>query len=199
VQVAWYRFWATSVVGGRYLSIVLLIGLTGGIGMARSPPRGAPSPRSPRSSPAPTLRHEPQQRVRPNLTKDLSHLPGVERVEAAIGLTAFSLGQTGAPIIGPPCLSGEVSTLGNINGEYFDQDRVTVTQGRMADPKRADEFVATALAEQLLGLGDPTSVPRRQCNRAAQRRKLAGSVGVPRCSSSIASRYSARCASAQAH
>jgi len=181
VQVAWYRFWATfGRRWGGYLSIVLLIGLTGGIGMG-----SIAAARRTQSSFSTFLASTNPSDMNlnsacgPNLTKDLSHLPGVERVEAAIGLTAFSLGQTGAPIIGPPCLSGEVSTLGNINGEYFDQDRVTVTQGRMADPKRADEFVATALAEQLLGLGDPTSVPRRQCNRAAQRRKLAGSVGVP--------------------
>ncbi|MGO9299371.1 MAG: FtsX-like permease family protein [Acidimicrobiales bacterium] len=96
----------------------------------------------------------------PNLTKDLERLPGVQRVEAASeSLTAFPLGLTGAPIIGPAFLSGEVSTIGSVNGEFFDQDRVTVTAGRMADPSRADEFVATAQAESLLRLHVGEAVP----------------------------------------
>jgi hypothetical protein len=153
VQVAWYRFWATfSRRWGGYLSIVLLIGLAGGIGMG-----SLAAARRTQSSFSTFLASTNPSDMNlngvygPNLTKELAHLPSVERVEAAMGLTAFPLGRTGAPIIDPAFLSGEASTLGSINGEYFDQDRDTVTQGRMADPRRADEFVTTAQAEQLLG------------------------------------------------
>ena len=34
---------------------------------------------------------------------------------------------------------------------YYTQDRVTVAEGRMADPKRADEMVATAQAARIAG------------------------------------------------
>ncbi len=88
----------------------------------------------------------------PNLTGDLARLAGVEAVEAAnVGLTVFQLAPSGAPIITRDALLGESQPVGSINGEYFDQDRVTVTQGRMADPARENEFVATAEMERLHG------------------------------------------------
>jgi hypothetical protein len=44
-----------------------------------------------------------------------------------------------------------VSGIGSVDDMYFDQDRVTVSQGRMADPRSDSEFVATAEAAHLLG------------------------------------------------
>jgi hypothetical protein len=154
MRVAWYRFTATfGRSWGGYLSIVLLVGLTGGIAMG-----SIAAARRTQSSYATFLASTNPSDLSlngifgPNLTKDLEQLPGVQRVEAAASsLTALPLGRTGAPIIGPAVLSGEVATIGSINGEYFDQDRVAVTAGRMADTNRADEFVATAEAERLLG------------------------------------------------
>jgi hypothetical protein len=35
---------------------------------------------------------------------------------------------------------------------FFDQDRVSVLQGRMADPRSSDQAVVTEKAAQLLGL-----------------------------------------------
>jgi hypothetical protein len=42
--------------------------------------------------------------------------------------------------------------LGSVDGLYFNQDRVTVVDGRMANPKRADQAVLTAQAARLLGV-----------------------------------------------
>jgi hypothetical protein len=87
-----------------------------------------------------------------NLTAKLARLPGVERVEAALlSLNAFPLSKTGAPIIPPAFRYSQAIPVGSIDGEYFDQDRVTVTAGQLANPDRADEFVATAPAARLLG------------------------------------------------
>ncbi|MGB9112374.1 MAG: FtsX-like permease family protein [Acidimicrobiales bacterium] len=154
MRIAWYLFTATfRRRWGGYLSIVLLIGLIGGIAIGSV----AAARRTQASYSTFLATTKPSDMslssvFAPNLTKDLERLPGVERVEAASSsLTAFPLSRTGAPIIGPASLSGELSTIGSINGEYFDQDRVTVTAGRMADARRADEFVATAEAERLLG------------------------------------------------
>ena len=41
---------------------------------------------------------------------------------------------------------------GSVDGLYFNQDRVTVVQGRMADPKRANEVMMTVGAADSLGL-----------------------------------------------
>jgi len=58
--------------------------------------------------------------------------------------------RTGAPVFSA-YLYGAAAQVGSLNGEYFSQDRVAVTAGRMADPRRAGEFVATAHAARLLG------------------------------------------------
>ena len=162
MRVAWFRFIVTFRRSwSGYLSIVLLIGLIGGVAMGSI----AADRRTQGSFTTFLASTNPSDMsltsvFTPNLTKDLERLHGVQRVEAANeNLTAFPLGRTGAPIIGPAFLSGEVSTIGSINGEYFDQDRVTVTAGRMADPSRADEFVATAQAESLLRLHVGEVVP----------------------------------------
>jgi hypothetical protein len=154
LRIAWYRFVATFRRSwGGCLSIVLLVGLTGGIGMGSI----AAARRTQASYSTFLATTKPSDMslngvFAPNLTKNLERLPGVQRVEAvSSSLTAFPLGRTGAPTFGPASISGEVATIGSINGEYFDQDRVTATAGRMADPNRADEFVATAEAERLLG------------------------------------------------
>jgi hypothetical protein len=57
----------------------------------------------------------------------------------------------GNPNLPPALQDNAVGTIGSVNDMYFDQDRVTVTEGRMADPRSASEFVATADAEKLLG------------------------------------------------
>lgn len=154
MRIVWYRFTATFRRSwGGYLSIVLLVGLIGGIAMGSI----AAARRTQASYSTFLATTKPADMsltgvFAPNLTSDLERLPGVQRVEAAsTSLTVFPLSRTGAPIIGPAFLSGKVGTIGSINGEYFHQDSVTVTAGRMADPNRADEFVATAEAERLLG------------------------------------------------
>ena len=152
MRVAWYRF--TATLGrrrGGYLTIVLLIGLVGGIATASV----AAARRTQASFATFLASTRPSDMslttIGPDLTKDLERLPGVRRVESAsLFVDVFPLRRTGAPVFSP-YLSGKAETVGSVDGEYFDQDRVAVTAGRMADPKRADEFVATALAERLLG------------------------------------------------
>ena len=154
VRVAWYQFRATlGRRWGGYFSVVLLIALTGGIGLGSI----AAARRTQSSFSAFLASTNPSDLsliglYGPNLTTDLERIPGVEHVEVASNsLTAFPLKVNGTPNIVPAYYAGEVSALGSVDGEYFDQDRVTAVQGRVADPKRVDEFVATAEAERLLG------------------------------------------------
>jgi hypothetical protein len=151
--VAWYRF--TSTFGhrlGGYLAIVALIGLTGGVAMA-----SLAAARRTQSSFAVFLSSTRPSDLSlsafaPDLTGKLERLPGVQAVESANeSVNAFPVGPTGAAIFPPAYRSGEAAPVGSIDGEYFDQDRAVVTAGRMANPRAADEFVATAQAARLLG------------------------------------------------
>ena len=153
MRVGWYRFTATfGRRWGGYLTLVLLIGLIGGIALG-----SVAAARRTQSSYATFLASTRPSDLSltvqgPNLTGKLAHLPGVQRAEAALySLNAFPLTRTGAPIIPAAFRYGEAFPVGSIDGEYFGQDRVTVTVGRMARPDRADEFVATAQAAHLLG------------------------------------------------
>jgi len=180
VRVAWYRFRATFARSwGGYLSIVLLIALAGGIGLGSI----AASRRTQASFSVFLSSTNPSDLsvtglFGPNITEDLAKLPGVGRVEAAnLSLTNFPMSRTGAPIISQAALSGTLGTIGSIDGEYFDQDRVAVTQGRLADPKRSDEFVATTGAEHVTHwhVGDVIPMgfyrsPRANCPTSAPRR-----------------------------
>jgi hypothetical protein len=153
LQVAWYRFTATfGRRWGGYLSIVLLIGLTGGTAMG-----SIAAARRTQSSFATFLASTNPSDMNlanvsaPVLTNDLERLPGVQQARSALYINAFPLARTGAAIIPPSYVDDEVTALGSLDGEYFDQDRVTVTRGRMAGLDAANEFVATTQAAQLLG------------------------------------------------
>ena len=82
-------------------------------------------------------------------TQAIGRLPGVRHVEAAIPILAAPLGPDGAPRLAS---INEIQPVASVDGLFFDQDRVAVVAGRMADPDRPDEVVMTASAAHLLGL-----------------------------------------------
>jgi hypothetical protein len=151
-HVVSYRFarylrkgWAT------YLAVVLVIGGVGGAALG-----SLVIARETQTSYATLLnRSNPAQLnvtiFAPDLVSRLSSLPGVAHVEGSLySMAAFPLNAKGVAHIPPGLDSGDVTPLGSIGGEYFNQDRVSVVAGRMANPKRANEFVATAAAEKLM-------------------------------------------------
>ena len=149
LRVAWYRFRFTF--GGRwggYLTIVLVVGLLGGlamgvVGAARRTQSSFPTYLA---STNPSNLSVSTGTVAESL---LAHLPDVRRVEGADVLNELPLGPNGAPKVGPS--TNEVFTVGS-EGLFFNEDRVTAIEGRMADPNRANEAVVTSEAAQLLGL-----------------------------------------------
>jgi hypothetical protein len=165
-RIAWYRYRATFARQlSSYLTVVLLIGLIGGIGMAAL----AGARRTQSSYPQFLASTNPSDLTMfvysgtsqfpgqtLSLTKTISHLAGVERVVTAIGPEMVPLAANGAPRLS--ILSNVVIT-GSLDGMTLTQDRLAVVEGRLANPRRADEFVMTASAARILGVRVGQMVP----------------------------------------
>ena len=152
-RVAWFRLTRSRDGGiGSLVIFALLVGTIGGLGMAAM--AGA---RATENSYATLLARSNPSAIAlefggPVSTSLLANLPGVRHVEANDqSFAAFPLNKSNVPVITKGIASGAVNPVASLDGEYFNQDRVSVTDGRMAKPRSADEFVTTALAERLMG------------------------------------------------
>ena len=149
--VAWYRFrctWGERWPG--YLALVLLLGLLGGLAMGSM----AAARRTQAAFPAYLASTNPSDLTvltglygvadskgyDPAVIAKIAALPGVRRVSSYEGLNVAVLGsgQNQQEEAGSQGLNG------SLNGEYFKTDRVTVVQGRMADPGKTNEAVIDA-------------------------------------------------------
>ena len=131
---------------GAYLSIVLLIGLVGGLSMGAL----AAARRTESSFPtflastnpsnlslgtalwSPALGYTTGYNGR--LVATIARLPHVRRAESYAGIDSVPIGSNGQPTAAAEKANMDVE--GSVDGLYFNQDRVTVVQGRMADPTR---------------------------------------------------------------
>ena len=87
------------------------------------------------------------------LVAKIAGLPHVGQVESVSGIDILPLRHNGAPLNAPNF--GQPSAgngSGSVNGLYLDQDKVTVTQGRMADPRRTNELMLSAQGATALGV-----------------------------------------------
>lgn len=165
LRVARYRFRVTlGHRWGSYLAVALLVGLVGGVAMASiAAARRTQSSFSvflastnPSDLSVPTFGASASGSYSASLTTEIARLRGVKHVEAWISVNAVPLRRDGVPILGH---LAQIYSAASVDGLYFNQDRVAVIQGRMADPRRPDEFVMTAEAARLLGLHVGESVP----------------------------------------
>ncbi len=157
LRVAWYRFRTTfGRRWGSYLSMVVLIGLIGGIAMASI----AAGRRTQSSYPTFLASTNPSDMTMtvynsrtggpgPALTAKIIRLADVKRVETIVAPTVAPLAPNGAPRLNT---LAEVDIGGSLDGMFFNQDRLTVVEGRRENPSRADEVMMTARAAQLLGV-----------------------------------------------
>ena len=148
---AWYRFRATfSRRRGGYLALVLFVGLVGGLAMgaiatARRTQSSYPAflaSTNPSDLSLGTGNYDPDHGAPtgydPVIVDAIRRLPHVKHVESFAELDAYPLNPDGSWI------NLSVPVLGSVDGLYFDQDRITVTKGRMANPERTDEIVMSA-------------------------------------------------------
>ena len=149
MRVVAYRLRTTlgRRVGGL-LAIVVLVGLTGGIALGSI----AGARRTQSSYPTFLASTHPSTMTvsafsgtgggSVSLTSRIAKLPRVRHVDQLdVVLGIAPLTRHGAP---NPGEIANVFFLGSTDGELTAQDGITATQGRLADPARADEVVVTA-------------------------------------------------------
>jgi hypothetical protein len=158
-RVVWYRNRTTFArQWGTYLSLIVLIGLIGGIAMgsiaaARRTQAAYPAFLAATNASDLTMstygvtNDSSASSYSPKLTGNIARLSEVKRVESWVGVQVVPLEPSGAPNLNFP-----LNSVGSVDGLYFDEDRATPVAGRMANPNRADEFVTTALGARDLGL-----------------------------------------------
>jgi FtsX-like permease family/MacB-like periplasmic core domain len=165
VRLARYRFGATfRRRWPGYLSLALLIGLVGGLsigsiaGARRTDSSFSVYWKSTNPSDLlgatgilnPALPLTPYDGA---LVSKIAHLPHVKKVETQSGINILPLTPDGAPEQNVPEFSpGPGNGYGSVDGLYFDQDKVTVLAGRMADPAAPDQFMLTAAQAQSMEL-----------------------------------------------
>jgi hypothetical protein len=175
LAVGWYRFRATlrSRWAG-YVSVAVLVGLLGGLAMG-----AVAAGRRTQSAFATYLASTNSSELRmatgaynpavgsdvgygPAFIKAIAHLPHVTHVESSALLDiVLYLGPHGAPGPNIPPAAGDpdnLNSIGSIDGLYFDEDRVTVTQGRIPDPTRADEALVQASQTDGVPVGQVFSI-----------------------------------------
>ena len=158
---AWYRLRSTMRSELSYfLSVILLVGAVGGLALG-----AIEAARSTESSFADFVAssHVPQLFVfdgvinpgigldsayNPALLRTLSHLPDVERVESTVELNMGPLTARGAAVAESALSPTAEASVGGLD---FTEDPVTIIDGRMVDPHKADEVVIDAASAKALG------------------------------------------------
>jgi hypothetical protein len=172
LTVAWYRFRVTfRRRWPHYLAIVLLIGLVGGpaLGAIAAARRTQSSfsiflaNTNPSDLNVGTALYEPPIGITKgyngSLIHAIAHLPDVKRAESYALVYALPLGANGRPTPAARKASLNLNVLGSVNGLYFNEDRVTVIHGRMADPNKANQIMMTQSAASVLDLKVGQTLP----------------------------------------
>jgi len=169
LRIAWYRLRATFAQRWPgYLSLVLLIGLVGGLAMGSI----AGARRTQSSYPEFLASTNPSDLYftafgtggpagsgngSHSVTgAEIARLAHVKRVASSLNLLVAPLTRHGAPDLADVA---RLNTGGSIDGENVTQDRVAVVRGRMANPHKANEFVTTAEGARLLGIHVGQTIP----------------------------------------
>jgi hypothetical protein len=168
IAYAWYRFRSTARSELSYfLSVILLVGAVGGLSLGAF--EVARSTESSFTDFAASS-HVPQLFVfdgvinpsigldsayNPRLLRTLAHLPGVERVESTVELNMGPLSPGGKPLPANVSPVAEAS----VAGLDFNEDPIGIAQGRMLDPRQANEVVIDAHSARTLGYHVGEEIP----------------------------------------
>ena len=181
MTVAWYRFRRTfGRRGVGYLGAVVLIALLGGVSLASL--AGARRTASAfhrflaASNPSDlAIDAGPYDQ---QMVDKFTHFPQVIAAQSYVAFDVAPLDADGAPILDQSVMAGE--WVGSMDGLYFDQDRFSVTQGRMADPTRVDEVVISESMAKLSGYQLGQRIDVGVFDDAEVNQSGAGTDSVPR-------------------
>ncbi len=165
LRIGWYWFRATLTRQlTSYLTVVLLIGLIGGVGMASLAGARRTQSSYPQflasTNPSDltmavygivTIGHKPT-----SLKGTIGDLDGIERVVTADGPNVLPLKPDGAARLNT---LSNVTVTGSLDGMTLTQDRLTAVQGRLANPRRDNQIVMTSSAAHILGVHVGQIVP----------------------------------------
>lgn len=131
----------------RYISIALLLGVLGGIGMfsvAGARRTQSAYPRFLRSIHASTMAVDagPYDAA---FDSAVRKFPEVQKSSSYIAFNVASV------VDGKPDLTSNFESLGSLDGRFFDQDRFTPTKGRRPDPTRRNEVAVNEFAARKFG------------------------------------------------
>jgi FtsX-like permease family len=161
--------------------LFVLIGLAGGVALgslagARRTASSFPSflaasnPSDLQIDPAGAGPNGPASAHLQSILRAVRSYPQVKRVESYVGLPAALVNKNS---VERRALNSEVVLVGSVDGLLFNQDRLAITSGRMADPARADEVMVTQNAAVAMGLhlGSrvPVAIPTGTASNAVRR------------------------------
>jgi hypothetical protein len=87
------------------------------------------------------------------LVAAIARLPHVAQVDNQSGIDFLPLQRDGQVLNAPAFYTPAAGNgYGSVNGLYFDQDKVTVIEGKMADPNKADELMLSPAGASALGV-----------------------------------------------
>jgi putative ABC transport system permease protein len=164
-EFAWYRFRATFARRlGAYLSVILLIGLTGGLAMAsvaaaRRTQSSYPTFLKSTNPSALTLAVFGQSnggKASATIAPAIERLSDVTDVRTLDSGDAVILGPTGAPLL------NTVNTVvigGSSDGDFTKQDRLAVVQGHLTNPTSLDQVELTPGAARIWNVHPGQTVP----------------------------------------
>jgi hypothetical protein len=162
-NVAWYRFRRTlSRRGGAYLTVILLIGLTGGLAMSSlAAARRTQSSFSTflASTNPSTLGMAVYNQIGApgaSIAIAITHLADVAHVRTLHAGAAVALNAQGAPRLSTVNL---VVVAGSTDGYLTQQDRLAVLSGHLANPSRINQIEITPGAARIWGVGLGSTVP----------------------------------------
>jgi len=168
LRLSWWRFGRT--LGRRwpgYVAVVLLVGLLGGLSMGAV----AGARRTQSSFPvylASTNPSDVQFFTEFAPSTNVGYSARVDRAIARVPYVRRSVVVVGfdgtLQVLGPlpkDAVPGEAppSVEGSLNGEYDTVDKVTLLRGRLADPRREDEFVMSGGGAEKYGLHIGSTLP----------------------------------------
>ncbi len=153
LSVSWYRFGATlRRRWSGYAILAALIALVGGLAIGSI----ASARRTEASFPAFLASTNPSDmdidvgNYDPAVLQKVSHLPQVRALETYVSPNANPVRKNGT--IDPSELNAQEPNFeASVNGLYFNQDKIHIVAGRLADPHRADEVVVNELAADHIG------------------------------------------------